>query len=396
MMRLVRFGIALGVVFAVSIHAEATHKKSNDCNTPCDVTYTEQKCIAYRQKVTEVEEEVTIHKQVTKKHERPIEYKVLEAKSKVEKRKEVYYTCETKPVEVTYKVLEARQFPEKRLVTEYKCETKKVPYKAQVSKTIWVPQEQIVHSCEYRNVEVDCKWIEYQTETTHVKRQWCTYTCVPKTVETTVPVCRKVWVPTCTDGGCGSCCGPRYTCVNHVEMQKVCRTVIERVPQMHEAMVPVTRCVPVEKTGKKLVTKAFPVEKKVIVQVPKCVTEEVTLERCVTEWIPIQKEVVFNVTRCVEVEKKGIRHEAYQVKHEREVDVTVQYCEEVIKKGVEVYYTCESVPEKVKQKKLVCSWEPYETIVKVPVHTAAACDTSCDSGCRKGAFGCGLRARRCR
>ena len=76
--------------------------------------------------------------------------------------------------------------PEKRMVTEYVTETSQVPYT--YTEMVYTPVEET--------------------------RMVTTYTCQPKTITETIPVCRKVMVPcapACAPvsrcGGCAMACG---------------------------------------------------------------------------------------------------------------------------------------------------------------------------------------------
>ncbi len=415
MFRFFQFALVFTGLLAISLSAEATHRKSACgaavgccspvmsscgapavCETPCAPVTTvvpttmKQKVTMYREKKTEVVEEVTIHKQVQKKMTREYTYKVMQPVTKSEKRKEVTYTCEPKTVEFTYTAMEPVTTTEKAKVVEHQCKTETVKQKVMVNKLVTVPTEQTVTEYVPTQKVVEVPVTRYTTQTVMEKRSCMTYTCVPRTVTTCVPVCQKVMVPVCDPcGACGGCM-PRYTCSYQTTMQNVTRTVMERVPQMSEYTVPVTRCVPVTQMEKRTICEMVPTTKKVTVNITKCVPTEETVDCVRNVLVPVTKEVTYQVTKCVAVTKKGTRTESVMVPHEKMVDYTYTECVWVDKKGTEEYYVCETVPEKVKQTKVVVTLEPYETEVEVSNCATTACGTS---SCY-AASGCGFRVFR--
>ncbi|HEV3438454.1 MAG TPA: hypothetical protein VG122_13915 [Gemmata sp.] len=324
-------GAAMLLVTSQQATAFGFHKRHNSCPSDCapgcstsfTVTYVDKKVTAYKAETELKDVKVTVNEWVDEKQD----YK--------------YMVCE--PVITKSKVMIQQQM------------TKEEPYKY----TVMVPTQvkEMVKVCTLVPVTKDVEVITYDLVpvVTKQKRIVCETICVPVTVTCTVPVAP----PHVHHGLFGGLCAKKHECDCPTPcppapcFETITKTVMQRQVVSKEIEVNVTTCT----------------------RVPKKVIQKVTT--CERVWS--DKEVV--VTKCVPVEKAGTRTVCFYVPIEKEVSVTTM--KPVEKVGTRIVKKCVPIEKIVKQSftKMV----PYETVVKVPVYTAAPapapapCATPCDS-----------------
>jgi hypothetical protein len=169
------------------------------------------------------------------------------------------------------------------------------PYTYNVLVPVTTPKVRTETYCEQVMVAEPYTYTEMVSKVTPTPQQVTTYTCVPRVVTETYPVCHRVKV---------CCCDPCTGRTHHhwetvTELCTRCRTCYDRVPSVSTVTVNVVTCTPIPKTGTHNVCKLVPKTRQVPYNEVSYKTESktTTVNRVVCDWVT--ETVMTTVNECV-------------------------------------------------------------------------------------------------